>query len=118
MKIYFEECLKMAKKSYRHGEVPVGAVIVKNGKIVAKSGNKKEKKYDILGHAEIIAIKKASKKLKTWKLNDCEMYVTLKPCVLCENVIKTSRISKVYYLLDKDVRKKEKRVGRANLFCN
>ncbi len=96
-----------AKKAYFKGEVPVGAVLVKNNQIIAKSHNIKEKKHNILGHAEVICIKKASKKLKTWKLDDLDLYVTLKPCSLCEVVIKHSRIKNVYYLLDKNESKKE-----------
>lgn len=99
--------MQLAKKAMKKNEVPVSAIIVKNDKIIAKSANKRHNKYDVCNHAEIIAIKRASKKLKDWRLNDCEMYVTLKPCSMCENVIKQSRIKKVYYLLDKPAFKKE-----------
>lgn len=104
---YFSETLKLAEKSSKNGDVPIGAIIVLNNKIISKGFNNREKKHDILGHAEIMAIKKASKKLKTWKLNDCIMYVTLKPCSMCESIIKQSRIKSVYYLLDKSSQKKE-----------
>lgn len=103
----FEICLKQAEISYKHSDVPVGAVIVQNGKILAKSHNNREKKHNVLGHAEINAIIKASKKLKRWNLSDCELYVTLRPCSMCESVIKQARIGQVYYLLDKLDYKKE-----------
>ena len=106
-KKYMEIAIDQAKKAFKKDEVPVGAVIVKNNAIIAKSYNTREKNNDILGHAEINAIKKASKKLHTWKLDDCELYVTLKPCSMCEQIIKQSRLKKVYYLLDKLDFKKE-----------
>lgn len=102
-----EIAIDQAKKAFKKDEVPVGAVIVKNNDIIAKNHNTREKNNDILGHAEINAIKKASKKLHTWKLDDCELYVTLKPCSMCEQIIKQSRLKKVYYLLDKLDFKKE-----------
>lgn len=92
--------MKEAKKAYRKKEVPVGCVITKNSKVIAKSYNLKETKKCCLEHAELIAIKKASKKNKSWRLNDCELYVTLEPCEMCKNAIKQSRIKKVYYILD------------------
>lgn len=100
-----EEIMNVAinesNKALKKNEVPIGCVIVQDGKIIAKGYNKREKNNDLLGHAEIIAIKKACKKLKTWKLDDCILYVTLKPCTMCEAMIKQARIKKVYYLLDK-----------------
>lgn len=93
---FMKEALKEAKKAYDKLEVPVGAVIVKNGKIIARAHNLKETKYDTTNHAEIIAIQKASKKLKSWRLLDCEMYVTLEPCSMCAGAIINSRIKKVY----------------------
>ena len=90
------EALKEAKKASEKLEVPVGAVIVKDGKIIAKSYNQKETKYDTTKHAEILAIQKASKKLKSWRLIDCDMYVTLEPCPMCAGAIINSRIRKVY----------------------
>ena len=99
---YIEEALKEAKKAKQKGEIPVGAVIVKNKKIIAKAHNTVEKKKNAILHAEIIAITKASKKNKNWRLNDCEMYVTLEPCKMCKAAIELSRIKKVYFLLSKD----------------
>ena len=91
-----KEALKEAKKAYDKLEVPVGAIIVKDGKIIARAHNLKETKFDTTNHAEIIAIQKASKKLKSWRLLDCEMYVTLEPCSMCAGAIINSRIKKVY----------------------
>ena len=91
-----KEALKEAKKAYKKLEVPVGAVIVKNGEIIAKGHNLKETKCDTTKHAEIIAIQRASKKLNAWRLEDCEMYVTLEPCTMCAGAIINSRIKKVY----------------------
>lgn len=93
---YMKEALKEALKAYKKLEVPVGAIIVKNGEIIAKAHNLKETKYDTTKHAEILAIQKASKKLKSWRLLDCEMYVTLEPCSMCAGAIINSRIKKVY----------------------
>ena len=93
---YMREALKEAKKAYSKMEIPVGAVIVKDGKIVARAHNQKETKYDTTKHAEILAIQKASKKLKSWRLLDCEMYVTLEPCSMCAGAIINSRIKTVY----------------------
>ena len=94
---YMKEALKEAQKAYEKLEVPVGAVIVKDGKIIARAYNQKETKFDTTKHAEILAIQKASKKLKSWRLIDCEMYVTLEPCPMCAGAIIQSRIKKVYY---------------------
>ena len=95
--IYMKKALMQAKKAYDKLEVPVGAVIVKDGKVIASAYNQKETKYDTTKHAEILAIQKASKKLKSWRLLDCEMYVTLEPCTMCAGAIIQSRIKKVYY---------------------
>ena len=93
---YMKQALKEAKKAYKKLEVPVGAVIVKDGKIIARAHNQKETKTDTTKHAEILAIQKASKKLESWRLIDCEMYVTLEPCSMCAGAIINSRIKKVY----------------------
>ena len=94
---YMKAALKEAQKAYNLLEIPVGAVIVKDGKIIARAHNQKETKNDTTKHAEIIAIQKASKKLGSWRLLDCEMYVTLEPCTMCAVAIINSRIKKVYY---------------------
>ena len=93
---YMKQALKEAEKAYKKLEVPVGAVIVKDGKIIARAHNQKETKTDTTKHAEILAIQKASKKLKAWRLIDCEMYVTLEPCSMCAGAIINSRIKKIY----------------------
>ena len=93
---FMKEALKEAKKAYEKLEVPVGAVIVKDGKIIARGHNLKETKKDTTRHAEMIAIEKASKKLGAWRLLDCEMYVTLEPCSMCAGAMINSRIKKLY----------------------
>ena len=93
---FMKEALKEAKKAYKKLEVPVGAVIVKDGKIIARAHNLKETKTDTTKHAEILAIQKASKKLESWRLLDCEMYITLEPCSMCAGAIINSRIKKIY----------------------
>lgn len=93
---YMKEAIKEAKKAEEKLEVPVGAIIVKEGKVIARAYNQKEMKLDPTKHAEIIAIQKACKKLKTWRLTDCKMYVTLEPCAMCAGAIIQSRIDKVY----------------------
>ena len=95
--IFMKEALKEAKKAYKKLEVPVGCVIVKDGKIIARAHNLKETKYDTTKHAEILAIQKASKKLESWRLIDCDMYVTLEPCSMCAGAIIQSRIKNLYY---------------------
>ena len=90
------EALKEARKALEIEEVPVGAVIVKDGKVIARAHNTKETKKDATCHAEILAIKKACKKLNSWRLLDCEMYVTLEPCTMCTGALVNSRIKKLY----------------------
>ena len=91
-----KEALKEAQKAFDKEEVPVGAVIVKDGKIIVRAHNLKETKKDTTNHAEIIAIQKASKKLEAWRLEDCEMYITLEPCAMCAGALIQSRIKKIY----------------------
>ena len=107
-KKYMEEAIKQAKKAYKKNEVPIGAIIVKNNKIIAKSYNMVEKYKDATKHAEIIAINKASKKLKNWRLIDCDLYVTLEPCQMCSGAINASRIKNVYYMISKTNKNVEK----------
>lgn len=94
---FMEEAFKEAQKALNKDEVPIGAVIVKDGKIVARGRNSREKSQNALKHAEIIAINKACKKLKSWRLDGCEIYVTLEPCPMCAGAIANARISKVVY---------------------
>ncbi|MFI3284507.1 MAG: tRNA adenosine(34) deaminase TadA [Erysipelotrichaceae bacterium] len=88
--------LKEAQKAYDIGEVPVGCVIVKDNKIIARAHNKRETLQQATAHAEILAINKACKKIGYWRLNDCVMYVTLEPCTMCSGAIIQARIQKLY----------------------
>ncbi len=97
---YMLEALKEAQISFNQGDVPVGAVIVKDNKIIARAHNSKEVKQMATRHAEIIVIEKACRKLKSWHLDDCTLYVTLEPCLMCSGAIIQSRISKLVYASD------------------
>ena len=94
---YMKIAIKEANKAFKINEVPVGAVIVKNKKIIAKAYNKREKTKNVINHAEIIAITKACKKIKNWRLDDCEIYITMEPCMMCSGAIQQSRIKKIIY---------------------
>lgn len=100
MERYINEIIALSNKAYKKGEIPVGAIVVRNGKIIGKGYNKKEQTNVCINHAEVIAISRAEKKLKTWRLDGCDLYVTLKPCEMCLNLIKQARIRNVYYLLE------------------
>lgn len=91
-----EKALEEARIAEHLNEVPVGAVIVKDGEIIASAHNLRETLKDPTAHAEVIAIKKASEILNNWRLNECEMYVTLEPCPMCAGAILQSRIRKLY----------------------
>lgn len=104
---YFEILLKLSEKASKKNEVPVSALIVKDNKIIATAYNRRNKSNFIGDHAEMLVIKKTSAKLKTWHLNECDMYVTLKPCNMCMAAINQARIKNVYYLIDKPDYKKE-----------
>ena len=95
-----DELYKLSLKAYKNNEVPVACVLVKNNKIESRAYNLREKKKNPLYHAEIIAINKLCRKINNWRLEDYEMYVTLKPCKMCMEIIQESRIKKVYYILD------------------
>lgn len=94
---FMEEALKEAKKAFDKDEVPVGAVIVYKDKVIARGFNQKESKNDATLHAEIVALKKAYKKLGTWRLNDCDIYVTLEPCAMCAGAIIQSRMHNLIF---------------------
>lgn len=94
---YMKLALKEAKKALKYNEVPVGAVIVKNNKVISKAYNLKEKKKNVIKHAEVIAISKACKKMKNWRLDDCIIYTTMEPCMMCCGAIQQSRIKKIVY---------------------
>ena len=91
MDLAIEEAMKTV------GDIPVGAVVVKDGEIISVAHNTREKDMDITSHAEILAIRKAEKELNNWRLDGCELYVTLEPCPMCGWAILQSRISKVYF---------------------
>lgn len=102
---YMTLAIEEAKKAYECGEVPIGAIIVRDGEVIASAHNTKESSNLVVGHAEISAIVMASKKLGNWRLDGCDIYITLEPCPMCASAIKQSRISNVYCglsNLDKD----------------
>ena len=94
---FMKKALSLAKKSALEGEIPIGAVIVKDGKIIATGRNVRNSKKIATKHAEIIAIERACKKLKDWRLENAEMYVTVEPCPMCAGAILNSRIKKLYF---------------------
>jgi len=95
--MYMKEALKQAKKAYEKGEVPIGAIIVKDGNIISRAYNKREMEMKSTSHAEMIAIEKACKKLNNWRLTNCDIYVTLEPCPMCAGAILNSRIKNLYF---------------------
>lgn len=94
---YMTEALRLAKKAFCEDEIPVGAVVVKNNKIIGCGYNQKEQYKNPLKHAELIAIEQACKNIGDWRLNDCEIYVTLRPCDMCMGAIVETRIKKIIY---------------------
>lgn len=101
MNKYINKIIKIAAKKAKKQEIPIVAMIFKKDKLIYTTTNNKNLKNNVLGHAEIICIQKASKKLKRWNLNDCTLLVTLKPCEMCQLVIREARIKQVYYLIDR-----------------
>lgn len=99
---YMREAYKQAKKAYNLNEVPVGCVIVQNNKIIARGYNLRNTKKNVLYHAEIIAINKACKKLNKWILDDCTLYVTMEPCIMCAGTILQARVKKIVYGIPQD----------------
>ena len=93
---YMKEAMKQARKAYKLGEVPIGCVIVHEGRIIGRGYNRRNTDKNTLSHAELNAIRKASKKLGDWRLEGCTMYVTLEPCQMCAGAIVQARIKKVY----------------------
>ena len=94
---YMLLAIKEAEKAKKKNEVPIGAIIVKDGKVISCGFNQRERKQNAILHAEIVAINKACKKLKSWRLSDCDIYVTLEPCLMCFGAILNARIKNLYY---------------------
>ncbi len=94
---FMKEAIKEANKAWKIDEVPIGAVVVYNGKIIARAHNKKETKQNPISHAEIEVLQKASRKLGSWRLEDCDLYVTLEPCPMCAGAIMQARVRHIYY---------------------
>ena len=92
---YMREALKQAKKAYAIGEVPIGCIVVHKDKIIGRGYNKRNTKKTTLAHAELVAIERASKIMGDWRLEDCDMYVTLEPCQMCSGALVQARIRKV-----------------------
>ena len=97
IEFFMKEALKEAEKAKEIAEVPIGAVIVKNGKVIARGYNQRETTNRAITHAEILAIDEANKELNNWRLEDCALFVTVEPCVMCSGAIVLSRIPYVYY---------------------
>ena len=93
---FMKEALKEARKAFAKEEVPIGAVVVKDGKVIARAHNLRETKKMATGHAEILAIEKACKKLGAWRLEDCDMYVTLEPCFMCAGAMINARVRNLF----------------------
>lgn len=96
-KRFMELALSAAREAAKRGEIPVGAVVVKDGEVIAVGSNRREEKKSVISHAEIEAIEKAAKKLHDWRLDGCELYVTLEPCPMCTGAIINSRIKTVVF---------------------
>ncbi len=94
---YMKLAIQQAKLAQKQGEVPVGAVVVKNGKVISQAHNMCEQLSDATAHAELLAIQQASQALKDWRLDGCFLYVTAEPCVMCAGAIMNARISRVYF---------------------
>ena len=102
-----ETLLKLLNKASKKSEIPVAALIEKDGKIIASAYNKRVKSHDVTAHAEVMAIRKAEKKLKDWRLNGYNLHVTLEPCSMCKKVIEESRLDNCFYYLNKPNSQKE-----------
>ena len=94
---FMREAIKEAKKAELIDEVPIGCVIVRNNKVISRGHNIRESKQNPTGHAEIVAINKAAKKLNSWRLENCDIYITLEPCIMCSGAIIQSRIKHIYF---------------------
>lgn len=94
---FMKQALNLAQTAYDQNEIPIGAIVVKNGKIIGKGYNQIEQLQDATAHAEIIAITSAANTLENWRLKGCDLYVTLEPCIMCSGAIVNSRIRNVYF---------------------
>ncbi len=101
MNTYVNKIIELSKIAFDNDDIPVGAIVVQNKKIIGEGYNKRNIRKSVVGHAELEAIEMACKNNGDWRLQDCEMYVTLKPCMMCTGAIVDSRIKKVYYLCDR-----------------
>ena len=113
---FMKSALKCAERALKEGEVPIGAVVVLDGKVISRGHNRRTKRQIATAHAEIEAIEKACKKLGSWRIPECELYVTLEPCPMCMGAVLNSRIKKVYYGAPEDKgRSLTKELATANL---
>jgi tRNA(adenine34) deaminase len=101
MNVYVDKILELSKIAFDNDDIPVGAIVVRNNEIIGTGFNTRNSFKSVVGHDEIDAIEMACKYIGDWRLDDCEMYVTLKPCMMCAGAIVESRIRKVYYLCDR-----------------
>lgn len=101
MNKYVDRIIELSQIAFNNDDIPVGAIVVKNNLIIGEGYNKRNKNKSVIGHAELEAIEEACKTIGDWRLDNCEMYVTLKPCMMCTGAIVDSRIKKVYYLCDR-----------------
>lgn len=106
MNKYIDEILDLADQAYKEKEIPVGAIVVYEDNVIGRGYNKRVQTNDVTSHAEVNAIREAATHLNDWRLDKCDLYVTLKPCDMCMNIIKESRIQNVYYLVDRNSDKK------------
>ena len=94
---FMDQALELADQAFREGEVPVGAVLVFRGEIIARAFNRRERDQNPLGHAELSVLKRASEKLGTWRLSECSLYVTLEPCLMCTGALLQARVEHLIY---------------------
>ena len=103
-----DRLLELSKMAYDNDEIPVGAIVVRNGKIIGEGINNRNKDSSVIGHAEVNAIEMACKFIDDWRLDDCDLYVTLEPCSMCKEVIRKSRIKNTYYFINQNEHLTEK----------
>jgi len=94
---FMQIAMELAQKAFDEMETPIGALIVKNGQIISQAYNKREQEQDVTLHAEMIAIREACKALSSWRLDDCDLFVNLEPCIMCAGAIQQAKIRKVYF---------------------